>query len=308
MKEIRAGVETVRPGRDLFVREWILGVDEGDPMTDKSVDLQIMIVHGSCATERQFHLLLLSLEAKVQAIPQKIVLRCLLFDAVGCGASPIPTEYEAYSPDSMMQDIKAIVETFLDEKIPLLWMGHSYGPSLILRLLASGALANYTTAGLILLGTAVRPVPDDGSKFFPNGGLLIFRLPVWILQCLQHFMTVQFTKMAIHPKHTWLRNACLADSNANSCFMIRSFYRQTVWATTDDLLQVLSTHASALPVLIIHGVDDGVIRIKYGQELANTIDNATFCPIDESSHLVMMEQADKVATAILDFLKQQYLH
>eukprot|EP00977_Amphora_coffeiformis_P023404 scaffold13276_cov151-Amphora_coffeaeformis.AAC.2 len=305
MKEVRTGVEAVRPGRNLFVREWILGVDEGEPMTGKRVDLQIMIVHGSCATERQFHLLLLSLEAKVQALPRKCAVRCLLCDAVGCGSSPIPTEYEAYSPENMMQDIKGTVETFLDQKVPLLWMGHSYGPSLILRLLVSGALANYKSAGLILIGTAVRPEPND-PNFFPDGGLLIFRLPVWMIQCLQHFMTVQFTKIAIHPKHVWLRNACLADSNANSCFMIRSFYRQTVWATTDDLLQVVAAHAS-LPVLVIHGVNDGVIQIKYGQDLANAVPDATFCPVEEASHLVMMEQADKVATMVLDFLKQHFL-
>ena len=311
MREVRAQVETVRPGRPLFVREWILGVDELPPEKQKDdatppppLDLQILIVHGSCATERQFHYLLLSLEAKIQALPRRAAVRCMLFDAVGCGASPVLADYDAYSPENMMKDICAIAENFMDSKVPIVWMGHSYGPSLILRLLTSGesALDKFTTRGLIFIGTAVRPVDD--SSFFPDGGLPIFYLPVWLLQCLQHFMTQQFVQMAIHPKHSWLRKECLDKSNANSCFMIRSFYRQTVWANVDDLLKAA---IPSVPVFVIHGVDDGVVPIKLGQDLVNAVPNGTFCPIEQASHLVMMEQADTVATKVLDFLQQHFL-
>lgn len=144
MRQVRAQVETVRPGRPLFVREWILGVVDVPPKIndDKKtvdVDLQIMIVHGSCATERQFHYLLLSLEAKIQALPRRTAVRCVLFDGVGCGESPILTGYHEYSPENMMADLQVIVETYMDSKVPLIWMGHSYGTSLILRLLSSSS-------------------------------------------------------------------------------------------------------------------------------------------------------------------------
>ena len=157
MREVRSKVEMVRPGRPLFVREWILGVDELTVNKDHDddddvknakgppVDLQIMIVHGSCATERQFHYLLLSLEAKIQAIPRPTAVRCVLFDAVGCGESPVLTDYDAYSPDNMMKDITAVVETFMDPRVPIVWMGHSYGSSLILRLLASSGDAPHSS-------------------------------------------------------------------------------------------------------------------------------------------------------------------
>ena len=310
MKEVRAQVETVRPGRPLFVREWILGVNESHTPTATTappVDLQIPIVHGSCASERQFHYLLLSLEAKVQALARRTVIRCLLFDLVGCGASPVLTEYEAYSTENVVKDLQAVVETYLDPKVPIVWMGHSYGPNLILRLLTSEAhaatMSKYQTAGMILIGSAVRPVPDDPS-FFPDGGLQLFYLPVWMLQCLQALLTAQFIKLAIHPKHSWLRKENTDWCNANSCFMIRSFYRQTVWSTMNDLVKVSSP---SLPVFVIHGVDDGIVPLKYGQEMANAVPNGTFCPIDQASHLVMMEQADLVATKVINFLQQNVL-
>ena len=86
--------------------------------------------------------------------------------------------------------------------------------------------------------------------------------------------------------------------------MIRSFYRQTVWSTMNDLVKVSSP---SLPVFVIHGVDDGIVPLKYGQEMANAVPNGTFCPIDQASHLVMMEQADLVATKVINFLQQNVL-
>lgn len=341
MKEVRARLETLRPNRTVWVREWILGIAEKDDdmAPPPVVDLQLMMVHGSCGTEQQFHLMLLSLEAKVQALGRKGAIRCVLFDAVGCGKSPVLRDFGDYSSEELMEDLAVMVHKFIDASLPLVWgkcplfffckclplyrpgliviifflsfrhtvaVGHSYGPSLILRLLANpnNSLSEYQTAGLILVGTAVRPVPNDPS-FFPDGGLPIFFLPVWILWCLQYFMTLQFTRMAIHPKHQWLRQACMADSNSNSCFMIRSFYRQTKWATVDDLLAVAGT--PTVPVLVVHGVDDGVIPLTYAQDLVNKVPKGTLCAVDEASHLVMIEQADNVATLTLDYLTKNFL-
>lgn len=305
MKEVRASLETLRPNRNLFVREWILGVDENEDLKETSIDLQLMLVHGSCATEQQFHLMLLSLEAKVQATFGDAAVRCFMFDAVGCAKSPVLPNFEDYNAHNMMEDIQAVVQKFLDAAVPLVWVGHSYGSSLILRLLASkrSELEAYKPRGLILLGTAVRPVPNDPS-FLPDGGLAVFILPVFILELLQYFMTLHFTKLAIHPKHTWLRQACLAGSNANSCFMIRSFYRQTIWATMDDVVQVATP---SVPVLAIHGADDGILPLKYAQQLVNAVPNGELRVVDEASHLVMMERADDVATTVLDYLQRHFL-
>lgn len=139
-------------------------------------------------------------------------------------------------------------------------------------------------------------------------------------------MTTQFVKMAIHPKHAWLRSVTMEASASNSMYMVKSFYQQTVWATEHDLIQVLvhqqqqqNSRCNSIPVLVVHGVDDGVVNIKYGQDLVNAIDTAAaaasnantpptkFVPIEEASHLVMMEQADKVATSVLDFLQTHFL-
>lgn len=323
MKEVRAGLETVRPGRRLFVREWVLGVEEGSDVgaETKAVDLQILWVHGSCATEKQFHLLLLSLEAKVGALAGNPVVRCVLFDAVGCGQSPVLADYSAYATEELVQDIQVVAQTFLDEHIPVVWAGHSYAPNLLVRLLKEqqGSIPTSSNSGsspahasknefpspqaFVFLATAFRG-DVSSQEPFPDGGLPIFVLPVWILQCLQYWMTLSFVNSAIHPKHTWLRNECLNSSNANSMFMVRSFYRQTQWCSLDEARSVVGDR----PCLVVHGVDDGVLPLPYGQALTNAIgERADLFAVDQASHLVMIEQADRVAQRLLDFLETRFL-
>jgi pimeloyl-ACP methyl ester carboxylesterase len=324
MKEVRAGLETVRPGRRLFVREWLLGVEEGSDLSakTKATDLQILWVHGSCATEKQFHLLLLSLEAKVAALTGNPVVHCILFDAVGCGQSPVPADYSSYATEELVQDIRVVAQTFLDPQIPTVWAGHSYAPNLLVRLLLKEQQGSAPTTGsssspsgqsekkelptphaFVFLATAFRG-SESSQKPFPDGGLSIFALPVWILNCLQYWMTLSFVNSAIHPKHTWLRNECLSTSNANSMLMVRSFYRQTQWCSLDDAKSVVGDR----PCLVVHGVNDGVLALPYGQALANAIgERADLCAVDQASHLVMIEQADRVAQRLLEFLQTHFL-
>ena len=73
----------------------------------------------------------------------------------------------------------------------------------------------------------------------------------------------------------------------------------------EELVKVVSN--PSLPVFVIHGVDDGLVPLKYGQDMANAVPNGTFCPIDEASHLVMIEQADQVAAKVLGFLEEHFL-
>lgn len=339
MKEVRAGLETLRPGRTLFVREWILGVDETTSIEDvpKQVTLQMVLVHGTCATEQQFHLFLLSLEAQLQAFssssPKNKGMRCLLMDAVGCGQSPVIADYEAYSSNEMMHDLQVLVEKFADSSIPLVRLGHSYGPSLFLRLLegtknssSSSSLSDFgqhfAPAAFIFMSTGIRSTtgttaPDTFP--YPDGGLPIFRyLPRCILQCLQGLLTHQFVQLAVHPTHKWLRQQIAQDSSKNSMFMVQSTHCQTVWATDEDLQNVVQAsmdkHRATsfeLPILVIHGVDDGVFPLSCGQALANiatsmasSTSSTLFVPVEQASHFVMMEQAHKVATTVLDFLVQ----
>jgi hypothetical protein len=49
-----------------------------------------------------------------------------------------------------------------------------------------------------------------------------------------------------------------------------------------------------------------VVPVTYGQAIVNAVPHATFCPIEEASHLVMMEQADMVATKVLDFMETHF--
>jgi pimeloyl-ACP methyl ester carboxylesterase len=62
------------------------------------------------------------------------------------------------------------------------------------------------------------------------------------------------------------------------------------------------------PALIVHGADDRLIPIICAQHLHNAMSvsssssSSELLVVDAASHLVHMEQAPRVATAILSFL------
>jgi pimeloyl-ACP methyl ester carboxylesterase len=58
------------------------------------------------------------------------------------------------------------------------------------------------------------------------------------------------------------------------------------------------------PCLVIHGQDDQILPIAAAQELANLV-NAPLQDISVASHLLMMEQPDKVASILLEFIVEK---
>lgn len=56
------------------------------------------------------------------------------------------------------------------------------------------------------------------------------------------------------------------------------------------------------PTLVICGVDDKMTPLRYAQFLANSIPNARLKIIHEAGHMVMLEQPQATAAALVDFL------
>lgn len=178
MREIQAGIEEIRPGRRLFVRQWILdgGVDGGsktktiaslpksrshgpsnsETLMGNNVELQLVMVHGMCATELQYHEMLHAIEKEMIVLEDNnddtatfnqttsMTIHCVLYDMVGCGQSPVVPDWGAYSRNEHIQDLHAIVKRGRDSlllskgyRIPTILVAHSYGPSIVLSWLAS---------------------------------------------------------------------------------------------------------------------------------------------------------------------------
>lgn len=320
-EDFAAEVE-IRPGRRIFVRKVSIGGGGGGGGSSPLPRRQLICAHGTCATERQYQLFLEALdkllcEKRGTTTATATPLSCLLFDNVGCGQSPPLHEWDAYANAEIAADLRAVIQRHADPTLRTVYVGHSYAPSIFLPLLrgpsaAAGGLAAVVVphlAGCILLSTAVR---DSPHLPLPDGGHWMMRLPLPLLRCLQPHLTQAFVQRAIHPDHAALRAAIIRDSNANRMYVAQAYHRQMQWATLKDV-QLPPPHGSdaaavaaaalpLVPVLIVHGADDGVIPVECGQHLRNHLPHAELVIIERASHLVMIEQADQVALAAYNFL------
>ena len=291
------GLVAVRPGRSLLVRKVRLGNAISVPSTKT---LQLVLVHGTCGTQAQYDFLLASLSIQVQELNEtanerKVSLECLLYDCLGCGESAVSTNLMDYTRDESCADLQALVATHTDPKLPLIFVGHSYGPNLFLNL-AEPALPN--VMAYVFLGSAVR----TPSLPHPDGGHSIFCLPLFLLKCLQPSLNKAFVQQAVHPRNTKIQQLSLDECQHNVMGIAKAYHTQTQWTRPDRVLQV--THDK--PCLVIHGEDDLIIPICAAQELANLLEAPLFA-VSVASHLVMMEQPDEVASILWRFLLDKCL-
>lgn len=328
----RASLVTVRPGRTLFVRKVRLGRADTDQHHHRAdgenadAILQLVLVHGLCATERQFapllqalHVQLLKEEEEQQQQQQRPMndnnnnntnnkqkistIDCLLYDWMGCGQSrPILREWDAYDNREGQEDLAALLRNpdLVSPSRPLILLGHSYAPSLMFPLLRERPQPNLVAC--ILLGTAVQ----TPSLHQPNGGPWIMRsLPLVLLRCLQPWLSRAFVARAIHPDSpALLRHEIIAGSDTNDMALAQAYHGHTQWASPEDAVRAVGH----VPCLILHGVDDGIITIAAGQELANvllqssTTSRSKLVAVERTSHLLMLEDPQRVAHEIRSFL------
>lgn len=286
MEELKGELEEIRPGRSLFIRHYQVG----SPDAQKK-QCQIVAVHGLCATERQYESVWASLQELLHKNHPEWSIDCLSYDWMGCGQSPRLPDWDAYETDETVQDLKAFLARHVDKQKPLILMGHSYGPNIIMRALKETNLPNLK--GLILLSTAFR---NDNTPELIDGGPWIMKLPVFLLNLIQPQLTNAFCEMAVHKDHANLKKIIRDDSNGNDMFMAKAYHRHTQWLQMDE---VIKQHLP--PILFIHGAEDGLIPLRHAQAVADRLD-AQLVTVEHASHLVMLEQPSAVAEAIYEFL------
>jgi pimeloyl-ACP methyl ester carboxylesterase len=324
MLEEQAKLETVRPGRSLFVRK----VRLGNTTNTTTATLQIVCVHGTSASEQQYHMLLESLHEIILADGEtEVSIQCLLPDLMGCGQSPpAPNAKNAYSNEEIMADLLALMEQHGDPNLPLVIMGHSYACNVILPMLLESqknpAFPNLTAC--IFLSSAVR-CPENPNI---DGGHWIMRspfVPDMLLNYMQPSMTEQFVEMAVHPDHVALKEQVKHASNGNSMRTARAYHSNHKWYA--DLDRLSSSSDSSVnfdvPVLVVHGAEDVIIPLAAGKSLARALSSVSlssssssgqssssssanvveFVTVERARHLVMMEQPEEVARAVWKFLR-----
>ena len=249
------------------------------PTSSESV---VFFVHGSCGSASQFSEQIAHFSAQY---------RVIAFDAFGCGSSPKPKDWVAYSHENMLADLRVIFDRYRGRSNVL--CAHSYGSALAMRLAAQLAAEGdgSVIGGIALLGTAAE---------FPGGTPAVFFLPEWLLRCLQPAMSRAFVRMAFAdtPSSQNLREAALASSNRNPMYMCKAFYRQARWASPREIGTV------ATRVLIIAGADDGITPASGGKELERHLLSATSVRlelVEQAGHQMMQEQPGRVNALLSDF-------
>ena len=305
-KEEFGSIVEIRSGRQIYLRKVVLTnrpEDDTDGATTKTTiqnterpNLQMIFVHGICGTELQFQSVLQSMHDQLLPVATGVsfTISCWLYDQVGCGQSPILSNYNDYRYEETQADLKALLMAEQNpihdfptpsSSLPTIVVGHSYGPSVFVPLLLSDLNLLPNLIGVVLISTSVRcshlPLAD--------GGHVIMRLPTFVLQCLQSQLTEAFIRIAVHPKHTELHDIIRTASQQNNMFVAQSYHRSAKWMTMSQLHQTIdrSSHETpiaitapnvpqsppqqALPTLIIHGTDDGVTPIECGQYMYNEL-------------------------------------
>jgi pimeloyl-ACP methyl ester carboxylesterase len=214
LQEKIATIQEIRAGRNVFIRNVLLGDLDQDVIT-----YELVFVHGICGTEKQFQLLMEYMDQSLVHVPIK--LSCLLFDSVGCGKSPILHDWDAYQKKEIVSDLDALMQTHLNRDIPTIFVGHSYGPSIFLSLLSSDNTSSFVAknlAGCIYLGSSIR-MDENPQK---DRGHPIMTLPIPILKWIQPSLTKAFVEVAVHPDQNELRQLINQESNKNNMLMAKA--------------------------------------------------------------------------------------
>lgn len=281
---LSAGPVEIRPGRTLYIRNLSLG-DASRP------DVNLICLHGTAASHQQYLPLLGALDKMLQPIGSSLT--CWLYDGVGLGDSPIVTDPNAYSDEEQQADLHAILER-VDKTRPTIFMGHSYGPMGMLKYLQKHPLESLQ--GCIFLSTGFH----DGPVPLENGGPGIFKLPLFLLSCLQSLMTESFLNMGLDASaDPALVDAARKDCNANDMWVVQQYYKSNRWLSSSEAKEIIPLQTT--PCLVVHGATDKIIPIKSGQFVANQL-QSELVVVENASHLVLVEQPEVVAKAILNFL------
>lgn len=302
LQERLAETVEIRPGRSIFCRHWRLS---NGAKAVASRHVHLVCVHGTAANHQQYLPLLRALETRLveQGAPS-VILDCWMYDAIGCGDSPALDDADSYVDSEQVQDLESLLRTKILSTQPakIVFLGHSYGPNWIYKVLLEteddGLLQ---VEGMILVSSSLHNPKHQLQK----GGPALFRFPLWLLRCLQPMLTqaflgIGFAKATREHNPSMIEEAKKAN-NANDMKVVRHYYRAHDWV--EDLQHVKRAYKgeSTKSPLIVHGVEDQVIPISCGQDLANQW-GVPLESMEDASHMVLMEQPHKLASKIARYL------
>jgi pimeloyl-ACP methyl ester carboxylesterase len=223
---------------------------ERDDISSSSSMTNILFVHGSCAASSQYDDLiramsmkLLETQEQIQSYPKISKINCYSYDQLGCAESKHPTsDWESFSSSNLLEDLRTIVKDGVlansNKSSSLFLVGHSHGCSQVIQLVNSLSASDRSRIkGVILISGALKDGPGEHAK---DGGHWIFKfVPMFLLRKMQPSLSQSFFQAAVHPKHkNALKERALNVSDTNDMMFCKAFYRQQVFATSEEAAQI----------------------------------------------------------------------
>jgi len=227
-----------------------------------------------------------------------------MYDALGCGGSEKPHVYSDYTSQSLCEDALVVYHKYSTKRNII--VGHSFG-TCIAAWIAKDAQSSTKhgngsrLTAIVLLGAAL------SAESVP-----IFKLPLLLLRCLSNVLASEGTKVLLSSAASEeLKAEVFRANKANDMFVVKAFWSQFKWASSDDFL-----HLNQFPLLIIQSSDDVLTTTAKGKALYDFLqqsrtassssddDSMVFHEVQGSGHLMMLEQPVEISRLIDGFIQK----
>ena len=129
---------------------------------------------------------------------------------------------------------------------------------------------------------------------------VIYYFPPWLLKLMMPKRTTDAAYgSAADPAHITADKAVLDKDKYNMGGVLAQAVAIAEYVTTRDAVAKLD-----MPALVLHGDEDSLVPIAWGEELAQTLPNARFDKFRGAGHNYMIAAGEKANEAVLTFVAE----